>query len=295
MATTSTKSPAVIKQDIKRVLDRMQIQYRETKSGFECIHAPSIDINSIVDSPHTPQRGHRKQGSSGSGETETTRKSITRKSSKMSFGKRSRDREKVVDATIKDRGAVAGAAVVAAVSVPGASEREKELPSRPSGGTVLSMTPSSASSSFFHVGANSHTQQSDAARSDTLEATASHGGGIGGGGEDASLRSHSPTASKNLPPIPRDFAQQGQHQFPTSAGPVDHDTFEAIGSSSLSVRFDINIVKVRLRLAGRCHDILIHISQVPWLPLHGIQFRRCSGDGWQYHMLARRVLTELKL
>ena len=127
VATTSTKSPAVIKQDIKRVLDRMQIQYRETKSGFECIHAPSIDINSIVDSPHTPQRGHRKQGSSGSGETETTRKSITRKSSKMSFGKRSRDREKVVDATIKDRGAVAGAAVVAAVSVPGASEREKDM------------------------------------------------------------------------------------------------------------------------------------------------------------------------
>jgi hypothetical protein len=34
---------------------------------------------------------------------------------------------------------------------------------------------------------------------------------------------------------------------------------------------------------------------VPVLPLHGIQFRRAGGDGWQYHMLARRVLTELKL
>ena len=62
-------------------------------------------------------------------------------------------------------------------------DREKELPSRPSGGTVLSMTPSSASSSFFHVASNSHTQ-ADAARSDTLEATASHGGGE----EHASIR-----------------------------------------------------------------------------------------------------------
>ena len=40
---------------------------------------------------------------------------------------------------------------------------------------------------------------------------------------------------------------------------------------------------------------LLWTDQVPWLPLHGIQFRRTSGDGWQYHMLARRVLTELKL
>ena len=35
--------------------------------------------------------------------------------------------------------------------------------------------------------------------------------------------------------------------------------------------------------------------KVPLLPLYGIQFRRASGDGWQYQMMARRVLTELKL
>ncbi|KAH7098524.1 kinase-like domain-containing protein [Auriculariales sp. MPI-PUGE-AT-0066] len=39
----------------------------------------------------------------------------------------------------------------------------------------------------------------------------------------------------------------------------------------------------------------IHIVKVPILPLHGVQFRRVAGDGWQYHMLARRVLAELKL
>lgn len=211
VATTSTKSPYLIKQDIKRVLDRMQIQYRETKTGFECIHMPSIDINSVVES--TPsQRGHQKQGSSGSAETETTRKSIARKSSKLSFGKKSRDREK------------------------GPDTKEKELPSRPSGGTVLSMTPSSASSSFFHVSSNAHGPV-EAARSDTLEATTSHG-------EDPARRSPSPTASKILPPIPRDFAPAPLSAQPFPTGQVDNDLFESIGSSSLSVRFDINIVKV---------------------------------------------------
>ena len=94
VATTSTKPPQVIKTDIKRVLDRMQVQYRETKTGFECIHMPSIDINSVVEAPAS-HRGHRKQASAGSAETEATRKSVQRKSSKLSFGKRSRDREKM--------------------------------------------------------------------------------------------------------------------------------------------------------------------------------------------------------
>ncbi|EEB87227.1 hypothetical protein MPER_15510, partial [Moniliophthora perniciosa FA553] len=44
VATTSTKPPPLIKADIRRVLDRMQVQYREVKGGFECIHIPSIDI-----------------------------------------------------------------------------------------------------------------------------------------------------------------------------------------------------------------------------------------------------------
>ena len=210
VATTSTKPPSAIKQDIKRVLDRMQIQYRETKTGFECIHAPSIDINSVVET--SPSRGHRKQPSVGSADTETTRKSIARKSSKLSFGKKSREREKTQESSVK----------------------EKELPSRPSGGTGLSMTPSSASSSFFHVSSNAH-GTADAARSDLLEAAA---------GEDHSARSSSPTTSKILPPIPRDFVPTPQPGQQLPAGPVDNDVFESIGSNSLSVRFDINIVKV---------------------------------------------------
>ncbi|EJD36446.1 Pkinase-domain-containing protein [Auricularia subglabra TFB-10046 SS5] len=69
-------------------------------------------------------------------------------------------------------------------------------------------------------------------------------------------------------PIRRDFAQGNVNAPPA-------EWFDK--SSPLGVRFEIHIVKV------------------PILPLHGIQFRRVAGDGWQYQMLARRVLTELKL
>lgn len=132
------------------------------------------------------------------------------------------------------------------------------------------------------------------------------------GANSTGSRPVSPTRNKFLPPIPRDFAVQQQKQEqqkaqgtstnkassaggssapPTSfvapptptpgSGPggsitID-DLFEMSSGSELVVRFEINILKV------------------PLLPLHGIQFRRVGGDGWQYQMLARRVLTELKL
>ncbi|TCD61589.1 serine/threonine-protein kinase KIN2 [Steccherinum ochraceum] len=248
VATTSSKAPSVIKADIRRVLGRMQVQYRETRTGFECIHMPSIDVSSVnADSQPSRRSGHRKQGSGGSNETEA-RKSVTRKTSKLSFGMKNKERQKESDRESK----------------------EKELPSRPSGGTVLSMTPSSASSSFFHVPTSTTTHNThtiEPTRSGTIEAQAD--------AEDPP-RSQSPGSAKILPPIPRDFATPAQGP-PLPTGEVNQDVFESIGNNSLAVRFEINIVKV------------------PLLSIHGIQFRRASGDGWQYQMLARRVLTELKL
>ncbi|KAH9895931.1 Pkinase-domain-containing protein [Cubamyces lactineus] len=239
VATTSTKPPQVIKADIRRVLDRMQVQYRETKTGFECIHMPSIDVSSIQPPAAS---NHQKRPSTSSHEDKRT---LAKKSSKRSFGMRNKERER--------------------------DAKDKELPSRPSGGTILSTTASSASSSFFHVSSNTHTATVEPARSDTLENLAT--------ADESAPRPQSPTKGKNLPPIPRDFAASPQPTLltPLPTGEVGPDIFEIIGANSLAVRFEINLVKV------------------PWLPLHGIQFRRLSGDGWQYHMLARRVLTELKL
>ncbi|KAI1793792.1 Pkinase-domain-containing protein [Ganoderma leucocontextum] len=239
VATTSTKPPHVIKTDIKRVLDRMQVQYRETRTGFECIHMPSIDVSSLV-----PASAHGKRPSSSS--HEDRQRILTKKASKRSFGLKSKERERE-------------------------PPKDKELPSRPSGATTLSTTASSASSSFFHVSSNAHTATVEAAHSSTLENLAA---------PEDTTRSQSPTKGKNLPPIPHDQVPASPQPPPASplpTGEVRPDLFETIGSSSLAVRFEVNIVKV------------------PWLPLHGIQFRRLGGDGWQYHMLARRVLTELKL
>ncbi|KAJ3977096.1 CAMK/CAMKL/Kin1 protein kinase [Lentinula raphanica] len=261
VATTSTKSPPVIKADIRRVLDRMQVQYRETKGGFECIHLPSIDISSVE--PTTPgyrQHHHHQQMSSGSGEPSTPRPIIKKKSSKLSFSIRSR--------SIRDRDA--------------SMDKEREHPGRPSGVTTLTATPSTGSSSFFNVSQNHTATEGDAAATPTATINGTPGTPSFEIDAPAPMTPNSPsgsTKSKVLPPIPRDFGHPVPPRSPSPmpTGQVDREVFETMGNHSMSVRFEINIVKV------------------PWLPLHGIQFRRASGDGWQYQMLARRVLTELKL
>jgi hypothetical protein len=57
--------------------------------------------------------------------------------------------------------------------------------------------------------------------------------------------------AKILPPIPRDFGGRapsplapGRSPSPLPTGQVDKEVFESMGNNSLSVRFEINIVKV---------------------------------------------------
>ncbi|KAF8151789.1 hypothetical protein B0H34DRAFT_664444 [Crassisporium funariophilum] len=270
VATTSTKAPSVIQADIRRVLDRMQVQYRETKGGFECIHLPSIDLSSIDTSTIKSNRHLQEASSTSGGETSpmtpiTSRPSIVKKASKLSFGmKREKGKERDQSTDNKDK--------------------ERETPSRPSvGTTTLTATPSSGSSSFFNVSSN-HTVVATSPPEVQTNGVPISSSDV----ESSPPRSHSPVGTVNkakvLPPIPRDFGARAtsptpmrRSPSPLPTGEVDREMFESMGNNSLSVRFEINIVKV------------------PWLPLHGIQFRRASGDGWQYQMLARRVLTELKL
>lgn len=82
---------------------------------------------------------------------------------------------------------------------------------------------------------------------------------------------------------------------PAKPARVDLDDADAWGaqfgaSSTLCVRFEVFVVKVgHLRLGCDAN------KQVPWLPLHGIQFRRIGGDGWQYQQLAKTILREMRL
>jgi len=55
VATTSTKPPLAIRADIIRVLDQLGVSYKEIKGGFTCIHRPSIDLKSVVDTPVAPE------------------------------------------------------------------------------------------------------------------------------------------------------------------------------------------------------------------------------------------------
>lgn len=69
VSTTSSKPLSFIQSDIIRVLDRLGVQWEETKGGFSCRHSPSIDLHKGaggVDSPASPPSGtHRRRISFG--------------------------------------------------------------------------------------------------------------------------------------------------------------------------------------------------------------------------------------
>jgi hypothetical protein len=67
VSTTSNKPLAYIQADIIRVLDQLGVTYTEIKGGFKCRHAPSIDLNTVVDSPTAANSssGHRRRISFG--------------------------------------------------------------------------------------------------------------------------------------------------------------------------------------------------------------------------------------
>lgn len=60
VSTTSSKPLPVIRADIIRVLKQLSVNYVEIKGGFSCRHAPSIDLDKVVDAgPPSPDRqGH---------------------------------------------------------------------------------------------------------------------------------------------------------------------------------------------------------------------------------------------
>lgn len=49
VSTTSNKPLSIIRADIIRVLKQLGVDYTEIKGGFSCRHAPSIDLNRVVD------------------------------------------------------------------------------------------------------------------------------------------------------------------------------------------------------------------------------------------------------
>ncbi|VDB92009.1 unnamed protein product, partial [Peniophora sp. CBMAI 1063] len=279
VATTTTKPAGVIKADIRRVLDRMQVQYRETRTGFECIHLPSIDVSSLgaraAVAGHRPSHQSSAGGGGGGGHRKSTSadsasaRKVGRKTSKMSFGVRGGRPGTAGEEMVDEKKSMTNGNGVGAEK---SAERED----------VDVRSPSAGSSSFFNV-SQTNSQQGPSASDDpstTAPTTANANHSVNADAtpvqpardyayiEDATDNDGAATpteytGAKTLPPLP--------------TGEVGPEVFDEIGRNTLAVRFEVNVVKV------------------PWLPLHGLQFRRAGGDGWQYQMLARRVLTELKL
>ncbi|GAA5979993.1 hypothetical protein JCM10908_001492 [Rhodotorula pacifica] len=175
VSTTSTKPIATLRTDLVRVLDRLGVQHRDVKNGYECAHVPSIDLSSLGGTNDAAAAAKDKRGGT-----------VRRRASKLLLPS-SRDNDRPVDA-----------------------------------------------------------------------------------GE----------SSNSLPPASPVEARNG-NGYPA---PPTGARFEADGGAApapkndMIVRFEIFLVKM------------------PLLPgIHGLQFRRIGGDAWQYQMLARRVLQELKL
>lgn len=264
VATTSSKSPYVIKADIRRVLDRMQVQYREVKTGFECIHSPSIDVASVAESVTTManRSAHVQQGSGGEQQgygyspPSAHRPSIVKKASKLSFGMK---RDKGKDKEKREGEEKLLGQGVDPVPHGQGQVQPVQVQGRPSGATGLTATPSSGSSSFFNVSSNQTVVGADPTQQQYLHQPQPQHAQLSSQASDQSQQpgSYSPVSNKSkvLPPIPRDFAVTGgggggsiappRSPSPLPSGEVGREVFENIAKNSLSVRFEINIVKVR--------------------------------------------------
>ena len=283
--TTSTKPRTVIHASLVKVLDRIGVQYREIRGGYECVHLPSLDFSGT----DSLGRGNARiplemmaaaaaadaEAAERSPEMEDGGRQPKRKPSRLSFvSGKSKD---------KDR----------------ASRREGSVADGV-GGTVRSRTPSLTSSAAFTNAENAAGKAGDASSSPTLPpktpskrsllamSPRQQADSMGAtsmlapsGSRDSNLMLDTSVSGGTGPAA----AAAGDTSFPMSpvmmaagTGAIAAKTMNAAQATELAVRFEIFVVKVPLLLG-----------------VNGLQFRRVGGNPWQYQMLAKRILQELKL
>ncbi|KAG8714098.1 serine/threonine-protein kinase KIN2 [Ceratobasidium sp. 395] len=175
VVTTSTKPARIIKADAKRVLDRMQVQYREIRSRFECTHVPSIDLVSLIDSSANTNNNE--------GGEEASRSSLVRKGSRLSIGRKGPPASVVVAEKGKDK------------EVAGGGRRWGQGEGRREGKSSLP---------FAGVKGQEGTQDSGRTTLTPTPITPAAGSGTTAHGPPNWL-----ARTKFLSPIPRDFAEGG--------------------------------------------------------------------------------------
>jgi hypothetical protein len=274
--TTTTRPRALLHTDLVRVFERIGLQYRELKGGYECVHLPSLDFSG--GGGGTPGQGNARITGDESG-SDNHQNGITpdaasanatlrprRKQSRLSFLGSKKDKPRKVDGASVADDASNGSLNHANTSIGEDLASKGRSPSRASSNTAHTreelepgrlMTPSVSGMSSKvkrsrtdSLGAPSFMQSPNQSPAQVLP---------------QSVEVSSPTAS---PPA----AQRGGSVFPAEGGNMNSFALE------LAVRFEIYVVKVPLLLG-----------------VNGLQFRRISGNPWQYQQLARRVLQELKV
>ena len=271
VATTSSKSPMLIKVDIRRVLDRMRVQYRETKNGYECLHSPSIDVSSVVSGGGgvSGVSGSVGVGVGGSVQGVEGQGQVKKKVSKLSFGMKRRERERKEEGQLQQQ----QQNVDVVLQQQQQQQQGQGRPMTMMMTTGLKTMSSSGSLSFLNVVSNQgvvgveqqQQQQQHIGEPLSVDSQLQVQG---------SARSSSPVSNKSkvLPPIPRDFGgavsasamgattigatamdatatattanTRSKTPSPLPSGQVDKEVFESIAKNQLSVRFEITIVKV---------------------------------------------------
>ncbi|PLW14917.1 hypothetical protein PCANC_14770 [Puccinia coronata f. sp. avenae] len=221
VATTSTRGPQVLRADLVAVLNRIGFQHREIKGGFECAHAPSIDLTSYG-------------GGSVGLNVGAADHSLLPLSPPSNRGKKVESMKKKPP-------------------LDGHSDHSLHVASQPGDLTRQSIPQHGGSEG----GSNLQMTPVVTGPSELGEVGTGYGSGVGG--------------STTVPKSPK----------PPSSKHANNNASNVAGlmkKYDLVVRFEIFIVKM------------------PLLPgISGLQFRRISGNAWQYQTFARRILQELKL
>lgn len=302
--TTTTKPRAVLHADLVRVFDRIGLQYRELKGGYECVHLPSLDFS------NSSGRGNARITGGGGGEEDvgvnerlsnvdavgepqsngvvvaevegnSTLSRPRRKQSRMSFLGSKKDKQKKAEGVGMADSESIGSFNNASTSIGDDLASKNGGRSRASSITahtredqgegleqIQTMSPSSQGNKVNHrirtdsLGAPSFMQSPTQSPSTAMHSP------LMNTNNSASLSPTTPNTMVAISPSPSGGGNGGLGQG---------STMNAF-ALELAVRFEIYVVKVPLLLG-----------------VNGLQFRRISGNPWQYQQLARRVLQELKV
>ncbi|CAO1621367.1 unnamed protein product [Parajaminaea phylloscopi] len=319
--TTSTKPRTVINADLVRVLDRIGVQYREIKGGYECVHLPSIDFNR---DPQTLGKGN-------------ARIPIEQQSLPVENVASSPESAQLVlagDGTVRPQQPKRKQSRISVLSSLMDKKRNNSQSEVPAAEATASSASGRASQEVL-----SRSRASSLLMSSGQEDTggpAENGSGLPQDSPGAAISTISPSVSigagdRELPPLPvpnkRNSRQRtdslGAPMFfgasasaplgspalstaPTTSSAMDAAAGTVVPAAATAAVEDVSSPAVPPKNSGAIVDTVlsadlivrfeIFVVKVPLLlGVNGLQFRRVSGNPWQYQMLAKRVLQELKL